>query len=60
MRAQLFLSTGFLTLYSGLDLLEYMYFCEDLGMEPIMAVWAGRYPFSDLRVMSKLYRLFFR
>ena len=19
-----------------------MYFCEDLGMEPIMAVWAGR------------------
>ncbi|KAG9311101.1 glycoside hydrolase family 51 protein [Chiua virens] len=25
----------------GLGLLEYMYFCEDLGMEPIMAVWDG-------------------
>ncbi|KAH0833369.1 glycoside hydrolase family 51 protein [Lanmaoa asiatica] len=34
-------SVGLITLYSGLGLLEYMYFCEDLGMEPIMAVWAG-------------------
>ncbi|KAG8212804.1 glycoside hydrolase superfamily [Butyriboletus roseoflavus] len=25
----------------GLGLLEYMYLCEDLGMEPIMAVWSG-------------------
>ncbi|KAL4267014.1 glycosyl hydrolase 51 family protein [Pleurotus pulmonarius] len=25
----------------GLGLLEYLLFCEDLGMEPIMAVWAG-------------------
>ncbi|KIJ61497.1 glycoside hydrolase family 51 protein [Hydnomerulius pinastri MD-312] len=25
----------------GLGLLEYMYWCEDMEMEPIMAVWAG-------------------
>ncbi|KAG1766667.1 glycoside hydrolase family 51 protein [Suillus occidentalis] len=25
----------------GLGLLEYMYLCEDMEMEPIMAVWAG-------------------
>ncbi|KAF8159380.1 alfa-L-arabinofuranosidase precursor [Crassisporium funariophilum] len=25
----------------GLGLLEYLNWCEDLGMEPIMAVWAG-------------------
>ncbi|KAF8839676.1 glycoside hydrolase family 51 protein [Paxillus ammoniavirescens] len=25
----------------GLGLLEYMYMCEDMEMEPIMAVWAG-------------------
>lgn len=25
----------------GLGLLEYLTWCEDLGMEPIMAVWAG-------------------
>lgn len=28
---------------SGLGLLEYLYWCEDLDMEPIMAVWAGEY-----------------
>ena len=26
---------------SGLGLLEYLYWCEDLDMQPIMAVWAG-------------------
>ena len=26
---------------SGLGLLEYLYWCEDFDMEPIMAVWAG-------------------
>ncbi|KDQ60310.1 glycoside hydrolase family 51 protein [Jaapia argillacea MUCL 33604] len=25
----------------GLGLMEYMYWCEDVGMQPIMAVWAG-------------------
>ncbi|KZT22854.1 glycoside hydrolase family 51 protein [Neolentinus lepideus HHB14362 ss-1] len=25
----------------GLGLLEYLYWCEDVGMQPIMAVWAG-------------------
>lgn len=33
---------GILILYSGLGLLEYLLWCEDLGMEPIMAVWSGR------------------
>jgi alpha-L-arabinofuranosidase len=28
-------------LVSGLGLLEYLYWCEDLDMQPIMAVWAG-------------------
>lgn len=28
-------------LHSGLGLLEYLNWCEDLDMEPIMAVWAG-------------------
>lgn len=27
--------------FSGLGLLEYLIFTEDMGMEPIMAVWAG-------------------
>jgi len=26
---------------SGLGLYEYLIFCEDLGMEAIMAVWSG-------------------
>lgn len=26
---------------SGLGLLEYLYWCEDLEAEPIMGVWAG-------------------
>lgn len=26
---------------SGLGLMEYLNWCEDLGMEAIMAVWAG-------------------
>jgi alpha-N-arabinofuranosidase len=30
-----------ITLSSGLGLLEYLYWCEDVGMEPIMAVWSG-------------------
>lgn len=30
------------SLLSGLGLLEYLYFCEDLDMQPIMAVWAGK------------------
>lgn len=42
-------SIGLFTLYSGLGLLEYMYFCEDLGMEPIMAVWSGLYFLSRLK-----------
>lgn len=33
---------------SGLGLLEYLFFCEDLGMEPIMAVWAGRHRFPHI------------
>lgn len=28
---------------SGLGLLEYLYWCEDLEMQPIMAVWAGEW-----------------
>ena len=28
---------------SGLGLLEYLQFFEDVGMEPIMAVWSGEY-----------------
>ncbi len=27
--------------FSGLGLFEYLTWCEDLNMEPIMAVWAG-------------------
>lgn len=27
--------------HSGLGLLEYLHWCEDLDMQPIMAVWAG-------------------
>ncbi|KAL9115357.1 MAG: hypothetical protein Q9227_000678 [Pyrenula ochraceoflavens] len=27
----------------GLGLVEYLYWCQDLGMEPILAVWAGEY-----------------
>lgn len=27
--------------FSGLGLYEYLLWCEDLGMEPIMGVWAG-------------------
>ena len=27
----------------GLGLVEYLYWCQDLGMEPILAVWAGLY-----------------
>lgn len=27
---------------SGLGLFEYLTWCEDLGMEPIMAVWSGK------------------
>ena len=29
--------------YSGLGLLEYLTFFEDVGMEPIMAVWSGEF-----------------
>ena len=28
-------------MHSGLGLLEYLLFLEDVGMEPIMAVWSG-------------------
>ena len=28
---------------SGLGLLEFLQFFEDVGMEPIMAVWAGKF-----------------
>lgn len=28
---------------NGLGLVEYMYWCQDLGMEPVLAVWAGFY-----------------
>jgi len=28
---------------NGLGLIEYMWWCQDLGMEPILAVWAGFY-----------------
>ncbi|KAI9702635.1 MAG: hypothetical protein M1820_006141 [Bogoriella megaspora] len=27
----------------GLGLIEYLYWCEDLGVEPILAVWGGLY-----------------
>lgn len=27
----------------GLGLIEYMWWCQDLGMEPILAVWSGLY-----------------
>lgn len=27
--------------FSGLGLMEYLNWCEDLGMQPIMAVWSG-------------------
>lgn len=37
-----FLSSGNLIgLSSGLGLMEYLNWCEDVGMEAIMAVWAG-------------------
>ena len=32
---------------SGLGLLEYLEFIEDVGMEPIMAVWSGEYTIRD-------------
>lgn len=32
---------------SGLGFYEYLLWCEDLGMEPIMAVWAGKQRFPD-------------
>ena len=35
------LASDFLYYFSGLGLLEYLLFIEDMGMEPIMAVWAG-------------------
>lgn len=28
---------------SGLGLLDYLNWCEDLNMEPIMAVWSGKF-----------------
>lgn len=27
----------------GLGLVEYMWWCQDLGMEPLLAVWSGLY-----------------
>lgn len=33
---------------SGLGLLDYLNWCEDLNMEPIMAVWAGEDSLIDL------------
>lgn len=27
---------------SGLGILEYLHWCEDLNVEPIMGVWAGK------------------
>ena len=33
---------------SGLGLLEYLQFIEDVGMQPIMAVWSGEYSSRDV------------
>ena len=38
---------------SGLGLLEYLEFFEDVGMEPIMAVWSGEYIYRTTRVFQR-------
>ncbi|KAK0463671.1 arabinofuranosidase [Desarmillaria tabescens] len=43
----------------GLGLLEYLTWCEDLNMEPIMAVWAGMlFTFSSLCHLADLHQGF--
>lgn len=37
---------------SGLGLLEFLLLCQDLGMEPIMAVWAGLSPSLQCHKLS--------
>lgn len=43
---------------SGLGLYEYMTFCEDVGMEAIMAVWSGGYLPSILVTMDVLIAIY--
>ena len=42
---------------SGLGLLEYLQFFEDVGMEPIMAVWSGEYIFRQNTISSLSLRM---
>lgn len=44
----------YLHLFSGLGLFEYLNFCEDLGMQPIMAVWAGMNYITALQVILSI------
>ena len=39
---------------SGLGLLEYLEFFEDVGMEPIMAVWSGEYTLRSMALSQGL------
>jgi hypothetical protein len=39
---------------SGLGLLEYMYLCKDMEMEPIMAVWAGLSHLSRTEIVAEI------
>ena len=41
--------------YSGLGLLEYLHFIEDIGAEPIMAVWDGKRAVTGRNLGSALY-----
>ena len=42
---------------SGLGLLEFLEFFEDVGMEPIMAVWSGEYIFRQNTISSLSLRM---
>lgn len=38
----------------GLGLIEYMWWCQDLGMEPILAVWSGLYLDGNITAQDQL------
>ena len=45
----------FFFMRSGLGMMEYLDFFEDVGMEPIMAVWSGKYLLPVFPLLSILY-----
>ena len=42
---------------SGLGLKEYLDFIEDVGMQPIMAVWSGMLQFSNAGGVTRAYSI---